>query len=149
MPPGGARVRSGPPVDPNSGRSERRGLKFASLPAAGYEGEIPTFPLPNVTEREQQVWEESWRLPQGAAWAAEAWRHRTVALWVRLSVRCEDSEASASLFGQAKSLAEQIGLSADGLKRNGWQIAPAAPAVHAVPAPEATVTPLPRRRRDA
>ena len=44
---GGARNRSGPQADPSSGRSDRRGLKFTALPASGYDGEVPEWPLPD------------------------------------------------------------------------------------------------------
>lgn len=119
---GGARNRSGPQPDPLSGRSDRRGLAFGSLPADGYFGAIPAFPLPEVSAREQEVWEQSWRTPQADAWSRELWRHRTVALWVRYSVRMEDPEASAALGNVVQRLADQIGMTPAGLKENGWSI---------------------------
>lgn len=122
MPPGGARNRSGPLPDPNSGRSERRGLSFTTLPSEGYKGDPPEFPLPDVTIRELIVWNEAWRTPQAAAWAQEPWRHRTVAMWVRWSVRMEDPEAGASLVAQVIRLADQIGMTPAGLRENGWTI---------------------------
>ena len=121
---GGARNRSGPPADPSSGRSDRRGVSLTALPAV-FSGVAPEFPLPVPSERELAVWAETWRLPQGAAWSqpSEAWRVRTVAMWVRLSVRCEDPEASASLLGQLHRFADQIGLTTAGLAEMGWRVA--------------------------
>src|SRR5690606_30075946 len=109
---GGARNRSGPGADPNSGRSDRRGFNLTALPAGGYEGEIPEFPLPNASAREVEVWEQAWRTPQACAWSmpSEAWRAGTVALWARTKVRCEDPEAPASLLGQLHRFADQIGM---------------------------------------
>ena len=100
---GGARNRSGPQPDPLSGRSDRRGLSLTSLPAHGYDGPIPDFPLPTrvvwhswfedgkkvreddeactaqVAEREAELWSWAWRTPQAWAWAqpSESWRLHT------------------------------------------------------------------------
>lgn len=123
---GGARNRSGPPPDPTSGRSDRRGLRLTALPAEGYSGPVPDFPLPEPTDRELEVWARSWRTPQAAAWAlpSEAWRQRTVALWVRTSVRCEAPDAGAALLGQLHRFADQIGMTTAGLAEMGWSVAP-------------------------
>lgn len=121
---GGARNRSGPPVDPASGRSDRRGVSLTALPAGGYRGPVPEFPLPDVSARELEVWGSAWRTPQAAAWAlpSEAWRVRSVALWVRTSVRCEDPDASASILGQLHRFADQIGMTTAGLAEMGWAV---------------------------
>lgn len=122
---GGARNRSGPPVDPNSARSDRRGVSLTALPVS-FDGEPAKFPLPGLSEREAEVWAETWRLPQANAWSlpSESWRVRAVAMWVRLSVRCEDPDASASLLGQLHRFADQIGLTTAGLAEMGWRVAP-------------------------
>jgi hypothetical protein len=122
---GGARNRSGPPVDPASGRSDQRGFSLTALPAEGFRGVVPEFPLPDVTDRELEVWAAAWRTPQACAWSmpSEAWRARTVALWVRTTVRCEASDAPSSLLGQLHRFADQIGMTTAGLAEMGWQIA--------------------------
>ena len=122
---GGARNRSGPPPDPKSGRSTRRGLSFKALPNEGYQGEIPEFPIPGAGDRELAVWDSLWRRPQAAAWAlpSEVWRHRTVALWVRTSVRAEEPEVSASVLAQLHRFADQIGMTTAGLAEMGWRVA--------------------------
>lgn len=120
---GGARNRSGPQPDPTSGRSDRRGLSLTALPSAGYDGETPQFPLPQPSERELEVWAQAWRTPQAAAWAVEPWRHRTVGMWVRWSVRMEAEDASAALGNVVVRFADQVGLTPAGLKENGWKIA--------------------------
>ena len=99
---GGARNRSGPPADPDSGRSDRRGFSLTALPAEGYDGPVPDWPLTVASARELEVWGEAWRTPQACAWSqpSESWRVRTVAMWVRLSVRCEAEDAPASLLAQ-------------------------------------------------
>ena len=122
---GGARNRSGPKADPKSGRSEQRGYRLDELPADGYAGPVPTFPLDEPTDRELEVWEWAWTLPQACAWSmpTEAWRQRTVAMWVRVSVKCEAHEAPASLLAQLHRFADQIGMTTAGLAEMGWKIA--------------------------
>ena len=122
---GGARNRSGPTADPSSGRSDRRGFSLTALPAEGYAGEAPEFPLPSASERELEVWADAWRSPQACAWSmpSESWRIRTVALWVRTVVRCEEPEAPASLLSQLHRFADQIGMTTAGLAEMGWKVA--------------------------
>lgn len=167
---GGARNRSGPQPDPESGRSDARGLSFDALPAEGFDGDIPDFPLPPrvvkeweydgdkksrvvdqdatdaVAEREREVWEWAWRTPQAAAWARESWRWLTVAMWVRTYVICEGAEATAADKSSLHRFADQIGLTPAGLKENGWQVA-SEPS--GVPRERAgvSVDPAPRRMR--
>lgn len=121
---GGARNRSGPQADPNSLTSGKKGVVFHALPAAGYDGEIPKLPLVDVTDRESEVWAQLWRTPQATAWIVEPWRWRTVAMYVRWSVRSE-GDVPAAFLGQVHRLGDQIGLTPAGLKENGWQIAAA------------------------
>lgn len=125
MPKGGARNRSGPPVDPNSARSEARGVVLTALPAGGYTGPTPEFPLPEPSDRELEVWAQAWTTPQACAWSqpSETWRTGTVAMWVRVKVRCEDPAAPAPLMGQLHRFADQIGMTTAGLAEMGWQVA--------------------------
>ena len=122
---GGARNRSGPAPQEGSGRSDRRGYSLTALPAEGYAGEAPKFPLPDPSDRELEVWEQAWRTPQACAWSmpSESWRIRTVAMWVRISVRCEDRDAPASILAQVHRLADQIGMTTAGLAEMGWKVA--------------------------
>lgn len=145
--PKGGHNRSGPKPDPNSGRSDRRGLSFTALPNEGHDGKAPVFPLmprsvyrweyeekcrfqvldsdatTAVIERELALWEWAWRTPQACAWALEPWRWQTIAMWVRTFVICEGSEATAADKGSVHRFADQIGLTPAGLKENGWAIA--------------------------
>lgn len=140
---GGARNRSGPQPEEGSGRSDARGVVFTALPADGFRGEVPEFPLPDALERELVVWAQAWRTPQAAAWSVQSWRWRTVALWVRWSVRMEDPEAGAALGNVVVRLADQVGLTPAGLRENGWKIAERAPD----PAPTASTAAKPTARR--
>lgn len=143
---GGARNRSGPQADPNSGRSERRGIKLTALPSDGYDGDVPDWPLPGrsvyyfdsekarhldeaatdaISDRELELWEWAWSTPQAWAWSqpSESWRLHIIAMWVRTFVLCESSEATAADKGSLHRFADQIGLTPAGLKENGWAIA--------------------------
>lgn len=146
MPKGGARNRSGPPPDPNSLTSARRGLSFEVLDVAGYSGDVPGFPLPAMrilrweyedkrkwqvydadaserfANREAELWAWAWATPQAHAWAEEPWRHHTVAMWVRTATVCEGSEATAADKNSLHRFADQIGFTPAGLKENGWTV---------------------------
>ena len=120
---GGARNRSGPQADPNSGRSERRGFKLTALPSEGYDGETPEFPLPGATDRELEVWESLWSTPQACAWSMQSWRWLNVADLVRLQVRGEAHDAPVNIATVVRQLRADLGLTPAGLKENGWAIA--------------------------
>lgn len=174
MPRGGARNRSGPQMDEKSGRSDRRGIVLTALPAEGYDGEVPEFPLPPAVvineyfvdkekvrevdqgatearrDREQALWEWAWSTPQAAAWSIQPWRWHSVAMWVRTSALCESSEATAADKNSLHRFADQIGLTPAGLKENGWKIAdaqasPAQDADEPEPAAPSNVTDIKSR----
>jgi len=175
---GGARNRSGPPADPLSGRSDARGYKLTALPAEGFTGAVPEFPLPkrsvyrwetedkrrfqvrddeataDVAARELELWAWAWSTPQACAWSmpSERWRSYTVAMWVRTAVICESSEATAADKGSLHRFADQVGLTTAGLREMGWKVAVDEVAARAAdrpsPAP-APAAPAPRRLRVA
>ena len=120
---GGARNRSGPAPDPNSGRSERRGYKLTALPSEGYDGEVPDFPLPFPVQRELDVWAHLWTSPQACAWSLESWRWMNIADLVRLQVRGEAHDAPVNIATVVRQLRADLGLTPAGLKENGWAIA--------------------------
>lgn len=148
---GGARNRSGPPVDETSGRSDRRGLKLTALPSEGRKGKPPKFPLAPVEvwveymegegrdrhrvreldksatdarrDRESDLWAWAWRTPQACAWEREPWRWHAVAMWVRTSALCESADATAADKNSLHRFADQVGLTPAGLKENGWKVA--------------------------
>lgn len=120
---GGARNRSGPAPDPNSGRSERRGYKLTALPSEGYDGEVPDFPLPCPVPRELDVWAHLWTSPQACAWSLESWRWMNIADLVRLQVRGEAHDAPVNIATAVRQLRADLGLTPAGLKENGWAIA--------------------------
>lgn len=146
---GGARNRSGPQGDEKSLRSAARGYSLTALPASGYDGEAPAFPLPRravfrwefedkrkfqvfddeattaVRERELELWAWLWTTPQACAWSmpSEAWRLHVIAMYVRTFVICEGSDATAADKGSLHRFADQIGMTTAGLAEMGWKVA--------------------------
>lgn len=147
MPRGGARNRSGPPMDPNSGRSDARKIVLTALPSEGYRGPVPDFPLPGASARETELWQRVWATPQACAWAIQPWRHYTVGQYVRWSVKSEAEDAPASIIAGCIRFADQIGLTPAGLKENGWAVAADEVAAKAAEKTKTTAEPAPRRLR--
>lgn len=139
---GGARAKRNAP-DPNSERSALRGLVFTQLPAEGFQGEIPEFPLAELElkfkagemrgevdfaashtlrEAQSRLWEQVWRTPQACVWAVEPWRQYNVAQYVRTAALCETEYGTAADKAIMLRLAEEVGLTQAGMARNGWAL---------------------------
>lgn len=153
VPSGGARSRSGPAPDPNSGRADRRRKNSTpggiALPKDGYTGKVPAWPLPKGSQRERAMWRKMWAYPQAARWAEEPWLHQVIGLYIRWTIKAEADDAPASTLTQTMRLATTIGITHEGMKINGWYI-PTDP-----PEPETNSSPQPaakgerRLRKDA
>ena len=96
------------------------------LPAEGYQGPIPDWPLMEGAELELMRWERLWRTPQAAQWAR---MHigETVARYVRTAIAAEDfdrqtSVAIANIKGEARQLEDRLGLNPLALLRLRWEI---------------------------
>ena len=149
---GGSRNRSGPKPSDTSLNAAKRGLEFETLPASGFDGEVPAFPFPKVSvyytykdakgkpvrefdeeatqeryARELELWAWAWSTPQAAAWSVEQWRWYSVAMWVRTAAICESEDAQAADKNSLHRFADQIGLTPAGLKENGWKIGAVVP----------------------
>jgi len=127
---GGVRAGGGPKPNPLSAASQERGATRV-LPAAGYRGDVPDFPIPGARPRDLELWAWAWRTPQAAAWAAEPWRHYEVALWCRAATDCERPNPSQAAQSGVRSLSDRIGLSEQGMRFIGWKIANEEPAAAA------------------
>lgn len=121
-----------------------------ALPARGRKGRVPAFPLPKIIrmipvllddgkkgkqadttassqfrKRELQIWGELWKTPQAVAWERDPWRWPTIARYARICTTTElEPDASAALLSRERELRIECGLTPDGLKVNGWAIAP-------------------------
>jgi hypothetical protein len=130
---GGARVRSGPPRDPNAirrGRSpDRSGFEY--LPAAGREGAPPAWPLPGrPTKFERDRWTIEWTKPQAVMWERLGWDVQ-VAMYIRTLRVASSGKAAATVTSNALRQMDMLGLSRAGLAANRWIIEDAPPAAAA------------------
>ena len=108
-----------PKFDPNRGTRGRGPLK---LPAEGYRGAIPAWPLGDTpTEAEEAAWSDLWRTPQAAAWSRLGWL-RTVGRYCRLMVAAEEHGASAALLAQVTALEDRLGLTPKAMRASAWRV---------------------------
>lgn len=106
---------------PDGQRRERNLIPIAMrLPAEGYRGGVPRWPLTAPSAREQQLWGEIWHTPQAAAWDQLKW-YNEVALYVRWAVRAEDGDLRAGQ--EMRLLSDRIGMSPMAMQKLHWQIA--------------------------
>jgi hypothetical protein len=122
-------------------------LTFVELPAEGYRGRVPDFPLPRMAvlvtkgwgedrttvedktaslslrRREMAAWREAWATPQAAAWSQPrwAWLHPTIGEFCRLKALVERAP-NASLIAQLHRYRDQIGLTKAGMRELGWDV---------------------------
>lgn len=105
-----------------------------SLPAEGYRGRMPDWPLPTVRKRGQDadradelveaelaLWAELWRTPQAAAWATMGTGLvREVATYCRWQVKGESGDLDATK--EARYRADKLGLTPKSMRTLLWQI---------------------------
>ena len=116
---GGARTRSGPAPDPNSGRSEKRG--WTDLPASGRTGEAPEWPLTEPTPRERVLWDRWWRKPEALIWEKDG-SADYVALTVRMFAEAEVERASAENRKTVRMMMADLYLTRDAKDRAGFRV---------------------------
>ena len=120
---GGARNRSGPAPDPRALRRDRQDdAGWVTLPADGYKGDVPDFPLSGALGAELELWEKLWRKPQAAMWA-ELGLDYEVAAYVRAFLKATGPEASPNLMVAIYRGSAEIGLSLPGMHGLRWKIA--------------------------
>lgn len=120
---GGARNRSGPAPDPNALRRDRQDdAGWIVLPADGFKGDIPEFPLSAALTVEVDLWEKLWRKPQAQMWS-ELGLEFEVAAYVRAFLESTTEKASAGLKTAVLRMAAEIGLSLPGMHGLRWKIA--------------------------
>jgi hypothetical protein len=137
-------VVSGPPPDPRSRKqtklAERGG--WTTLPAEGRPGPVPDWPLVSPADRELDLWEKLWAMPQALMWEAMG-QQDEVAMYVRCFVEAERVDGRIDIKKLVRQYADSLGLSMQGMLRNRWKVAPAAEAVGPS---ESAAEPAPRRR---
>lgn len=146
---GGPRRNSGPAPSPTSATSDRKGLKFTTLPSEGFSGDVPPFPLPKMLryrwefedkrryqvldldltqafrEAEESFWEWAWRTPQAALWATPQWSWvlPSVADWCRLKALSCEHDAAVGIWAAIRQREGDILLTSEALGRAGYTIA--------------------------
>lgn len=123
----GGHARSGPQKKEGSARADAAGYKLTELPAEGYAGPLPDWPIePAPSDVEVRYWEAAWRFPQAHIWSRQEFSYLVpaVARWVRLSARCDQPDAPATLLARLGPASDDIGMSSAGLARLGAKIKP-------------------------
>ncbi|MFR9796151.1 hypothetical protein ACL02U_09645 [Streptomyces sp. MS06] len=121
MPKGGARTRSGPAPDPDALRRERDAGEWTVLPAEGRQGATPDWPLTEEADREAELWERLWRMPQALMWERYG-QELEVALYVRRLAEAEARGSSVALSTLVRQMADSLGLSTPGMRANRWRV---------------------------
>jgi hypothetical protein len=142
---GGSRARSGPAPDPNALRRDRADDKaWITLPAEGYAGDVPAYPLPKVLvfdvyfvdkervkefnedatehrwEAENDLWIELWAKPQAFMWDRLGLKFQ-VAAYVRTYLESVSGGAAATLKTAALRMEAELGLSTVGMGHLRWK----------------------------
>ena len=121
--PRGGHGHSGPPADPNALRRDRRDDKsWVSLPAEGFQGDVPAWPLVSASDVERDLWARLWRKPQGAMWVQLGLEFE-VAAYVRAFLESVEPDASAGLKTAVLRMSAELGLSTVGMGQLRWKIA--------------------------
>jgi len=123
---GGVRRGAGRPVDPNSMRSQIKGLAgkedFVTLPADGRVEVVPEWPLESLSDSESDLWGMLWLKPQSLMWEMLS-LELSVAMYVRTFLEASEPKAVAALKTAALRMEGELGISLPGMKTLGWQIA--------------------------
>lgn len=121
--PSGGHARSGPAPDPDALRRGRTGdAAWTTLPAEGFAGEVPVWPLSDADAVELAYWADLWRKPQAVMWA-KLGMSRQLAAYVRAFVESTEREASAGLKTAVLRMEGELGLSLPGMHSLRWKFA--------------------------
>jgi len=114
---------SGPTPNPNSRRqSGNQAHTWTDLPADGYQGEIPEWPLSEPTLTETAMWNRYWRKPQAAAWARIGLVEE-VAMYVRLFIVGSGiDEPDVKAATEARQIGDRLGLNPPAMLKNRWRV---------------------------
>jgi hypothetical protein len=89
------------------------------LPAAGYDGPVPEWPLPGAYQAaDRKLWATLWRTPQAAAWARMG---PGVVLVVANYVRLWRGKSSDSQV-ERRQAEDRLGLNPLAMRRLGWDV---------------------------
>lgn len=113
----------GPAPNPYSRRSQKSNSGITTLPAEGYDGPVPDWPLLNdPSDAELGLWASLWGKPQAVVWARDG-SERVVARYVMVTILAEDpSSPSAALLAEVRQMEDRLGLSPMAMKRLMWEV---------------------------
>ena len=113
---------TGPAPNPNSRRQAgNQAHTWLDLPAEGYQGPVPDWPLDEPTVAEQVMWSRYWRKPQAAAWARIQLVDE-VALYVRVFLMGARGEGDVKAMTEARQIGERLGLNPTAMLKNRWRV---------------------------
>lgn len=122
----GANLMAGRPQKDDARYTHNRSVKNAiPLPAGGYTGPIPAWPLDRATSAEQARWEWLWRTPQATRWA-QLRIDDLVARYVRNCILLEGGAAltvaQAYLVSEVRQQEDRLGRSPLAMLRMRWDV---------------------------
>lgn len=109
-------------------RNARPNGGVVDLPASGYAGPVPAFPLLPLGSRDSErveaeltLWRELWRTPQAAAWVTMGSAViREVATYCRWQTKGETGDIEATK--EARYRADKLGLNPKAMRALLWQV---------------------------
>lgn len=110
---------------------------WVELPADGFAGQIPDFPLPDALALEVDLWTELWQKPQAAAWSALGLKFQ-VAAYVRTYLKATALDAVNGWSTVMLRMEAELGLNVPGMRANGWRISDGPTEAKATPAARKT-----------
>ena len=114
------------PINPHSRRQQRlvktgNAAEFVSIPATGYTGSVPGWPLDTEPARaELDMWQQLWTTPQATMWATMS-IERVIARYVMVTCLAEETQ-QAGLLTEVRQLEDRLGLTPLSLQKLQWKI---------------------------
>lgn len=122
MPSGGPRRNAGRAPELDALRRDRKDdAGWVDLPAEGFDGGAPEYPLIDESGVEGEYWAELWCKPQAAMWDRLG-MGRQVAAYVRAYCESTIPDASAGLKTAVLRMEGELGLSVPGMHSLRWRI---------------------------
>jgi hypothetical protein len=90
------------------------------LPAEGFKGDVPDFPLADAAVVESALWAALWRKPQAFMWKKLGLEFE-VGAYVRAFLESVEPGASAGLKTAVLRMAAELGLSTPGMHTLRWK----------------------------
>lgn len=112
----------GPAPKRNARRTNAR-PDWRTLPAGGFDGSVPDWPIGEPTVAQSVLWLDLWRTPQAAAWADLGWT-RVVARYAALVDTSEQGMVNGVLLSEIRQLEDRLGLSPMAMRRLQWDVEP-------------------------